>query len=139
MYTAGAVAYCTDGPVDATGRRLPALSMYTCCRCSGCEGRVSWPCVATTVRPSELLAVACCGSCAVGGCTREVAGAEPEVVDPAVAPVVAGLVWTVGRMRKPLALYIVVGGDLCAAGPVRTGAVGACESMPAGVVHSVVP
>ena len=92
MYTAGAVAYCTDDPVGATGRRLPALSMYTCCRCSGCEGRVSWPCVTTTVRPSELLAVAGCGNCAVGCCTSAAADAEPEVVDPAVAPVVAGLV-----------------------------------------------
>ena len=89
MYTAGAVAYCIGDPVGATGRRLPALSMCTCCRCSGSVGRVSWPCVATTVRPLVLLAVAGCGDCACGCCTCAAAGAI-GVVGLVVGRVVAG-------------------------------------------------
>ena len=89
MYTAGAVAYCTDDPVGATGSRLPALSMYTCCRRSGSVGLVSWPCVTTTVRPSGLLAVVGCGSCTCGCSTCAAAGAI-GVVGPAVGRVVAG-------------------------------------------------
>ena len=42
-------------------------------------------------------------------------------------------------MRSPLALCVVVGGGLCAAGPVNTDAIGACAGVPAGVDHSVVP